>query len=290
MKSAEVVDDSDHVEFVGSGEEALVGKKKKEAVQKGKKKEVPAPKKKKEGTRAQNKDSNNEYKNEEEEVVPKKGKKRVVPELYDLTPAKESKVQSKTHHMPTNPNEPIVWDIATLMQAIADEEWEMPNGADRYQREAQKWEEKGKGSGVTRKQGGKGGKRRPFYWGPHDELDYEGKVLFKVTYDLAQNPVDDHGIRRYLIMDVFPTPCNKCTTAGKPCFFAGGVLSPLGRHGMDELVLNKGCACCKESRHKFPGHSRLEQRTIIDNLFYQDEVKKPKPAKPVMEDSTPQGH
>ena len=51
---------------------------------------------------------------------------------------------------------------------------------------------------------------------------------------------------------------------------------------MDELVLNKGCACCKESRHKCPGHSRLRQRTIIDTPFYNDEVKmkKAKSAKP----------
>ena len=280
VKSAEFVDDSD-VEFVGSDEEAPAGKKKKEAIQKGKKKEAPAPKKKKEGTGVQNEDSDDEY-DDEEDVVPKKGKKRIVPELYDLTPAKEGEVQSETRHMPTNPNEPIIWDIATLTQAIADEEWEMPNGVDRYQKEARKWEEKEKVIGMTRKLGGKGGKRRPFYWGPHDELDYEGGVSFEVAYDPAQNPIDDHGIRRYLVADVFTTPCNKCTAAGKPCFFAGGESSPLGRRGMDELVLNKGCACCKESRHKCPGHSRLRQRTIIDNPFYNDEVKmkKAKSAKP----------
>ena len=279
VKSAKVVDDRDHVEFVGSSEEALAGKKTKEAVQKGKKKEVPVSKKKKDRNRAQNKDSNEEY-NNEEEVVPKKGKKRVIPELYDLTPAKEGKVQSEMCCMPTNPNEPIVWDITTLMQAIADEEWEMPNGVDCYQREAQKWEEKEKAAGVTRKQGGKGGKCGPFYWGPHDKLDYEGKVSFEVAYDPAQNLIDDHGIRRYLIMDVFTTPCNKCAAAGKPCFFAGGVPSPLGRRIMDELILNKGCACCKEAQHKCSGHSRLREWTIIDNPFYQDELKKPKPAKP----------
>ena len=116
MKSAEVVDNSNHVELVGSNEEVLVGKKKKEAIQKGKK-EAPAPKKEKEGNRVQNEDSDNE----EEEVVIKKGKKRVIPELYNLTPAKEGEMQSETCHMPTNPNEPIIWDNAMLTQAIADE-------------------------------------------------------------------------------------------------------------------------------------------------------------------------
>ena len=80
-------------------------------------------------------------------------------------------------------------------------------------------------SGVTRKQGGKGGKHRPFYWGPHDELDYEGEVLFEVTYNPAQNPVDDHGIRRYLVMDVFTKPCNKCATVGKPLFCWWGAIT-----------------------------------------------------------------
>ena len=160
VKSAKVVDDSDHVEFVGSGEEALVGKKKKEAIQKGKK-EAPVPKKKKEGNRAQNKDSD-----DEEEVVPKNGKKRVIPELYDLTPAKEGEVQSEMCCMPTNPNEPIIWNIAMLMQAIADEEWEMPNRAHSYQKEAWKWEEKEKASGMTRKQGGKGVKTQAILLGP----------------------------------------------------------------------------------------------------------------------------
>ena len=56
--------------------------------------------------------------------------------------------------------------------------------------------------------------------------------------------------------------------------------SPLGRRIMDELILNKGCACCKEAQHKCLGHSRLRERTIIDNPFYQDELKKPKAAKP----------
>ena len=172
--------------------------------------------------------------------------------------------------MPTNPKDPIVWDAAMLKQAIEDEDFEPPRGADRYVKEARQWETKEKVTGKSRKKGGKGGKRGPFYWGPHDQLDCEGAISFEDAYDSDQNPIDEDGIRRYLVMDVFKTPCTRCTILKKPCFFAGGEPSPLGVRGIDEQELNKACAPCKESRHKCPGHSRLRKRTIIDNPFHED--------------------
>jgi len=208
---------------------------------------------------------------EDEEDVPKKGKRKsAVPELYDLTAAKEGQVQNHLLRMPTNPKEPIVWDLVTLQQAIQDEEFEPLEKADHYVKEAQKWVEEEKEKGITRKKGGKAGKRGPFYWGPYKELDYEGAVSFQDAYDREKNLIDDNGIRRYLVADVFTAPCVKCASMAKPCFFGGGEPAPLGMRGVDELELNKACAPCREARHKCPGHSRLRQRTIIDNPFFQD--------------------
>ncbi|EDQ98493.1 uncharacterized protein LACBIDRAFT_335915 [Laccaria bicolor S238N-H82] len=188
---------------------------------------------------------------------------------------------------PTNPTDPIVWDSATLQQAIDDEEFEPPKTTDRYVKEARWLERDEKEAGASQKKGGKGGKWGPFYWGRHDQLDFDGLVSFEYAYDPERNPIDENGIRRYLVADVFATPCTKCTAMKKPCFFASGELTPLGRSAIDEQDLNKACAPCKESRHKCPGHSRLRQWTIIDNPFYKDgllykEAKKstPKPAVP----------
>jgi len=262
------------IEIVGSSEESG-----EESVE-----EAPAPKMKKELNRAPIKEESDDDEYDDEEEAPQK-KKRLVSQHYDLTNAKNSKVMTTILHMPTDPYDPISWDVVMLKQAIVDEEFDPPQGADRYVKEALKMEEKEKENGITCKKGGKGGKHGPFYWGPHDELDFEGPVPFEDAYDSEKNLINKNGIRRYLVVDVFTMPCSKCASAARPCFFAGGVPKPLGRCSVDELQLNSMCSPCKEAHHKSTGCSRLRQQTIIDNPFYKEgayykpekkPVKKPK--------------
>ncbi|EDR16134.1 uncharacterized protein LACBIDRAFT_321349 [Laccaria bicolor S238N-H82] len=230
-KSAEVVESNE-------GREAPVTKEKGKAIAWVEiDEEVPAVKKKKEAKRAQVEEDDDEY-NDEEDAP--KGKKKA-PELYNLILAKEGQLKKNlVLRFPTDPTDPI---------------FEPPKTTDRYVKEARRLERDEKEAGASRKKGGKGGKWGPFYWGPHDQLDFEGPVSFKYTYDPERNPINENGIRRYLIADVFAMPCTKCTTMKKPYFFAGGEPTPLGR-----------------------------QRTIIDHLFYKDGLlyKKstPKPAVP----------
>jgi len=207
----------------------------------------------------------------DEEEGTGKGKKKGPPKLYDLTPFREGQeITNEMLHMPSNRNHPILWDVQTIIQALDDEEFEFPKGADHYATEAQEWEDKDKVNGMTCKKGGKGGKHGPFYWGNHNELKYEGAVSFDDAYDSDMNPIDDNGIRRYLVADMFTMPCKKCAAGGKPYFLSGGPSAPLGVQGIDKQELNKACAPCKESCRGCPGHSRLRHRTIIDNPFHQD--------------------
>jgi len=210
------------IEIVGSGEESG-----EESIE-----EVPVPKMKKELNRAPIEEESDDDEYDDEEEAPQK-KKRLVPQHYDLTNAKNSKVTTAVLCMPTDPYNPISWDVVTLEQAIVDEEFDPPQGANCYVKEAVKealkMEEKEKENGITHKKGGKGGKRGPFYWGPHDELDYEGAVPFEDAYDSEKNPIDKNGIRRYLVADVFTTPCSKCTSATRPCFFCWWGAKALGK-------------------------------------------------------------
>ncbi|EDR07565.1 uncharacterized protein LACBIDRAFT_327925 [Laccaria bicolor S238N-H82] len=208
-KSAEVVESDE------GGEAPVTKEKGKAVVWVEIDEEVPAVKKKKEAKRAQVKEDDDEYDDEEDAL---KGKKKA-PELYDLIPAKE--VQLKKNlvlHFLTDPTNPIIWDSTMLQQAIDNKEFEPPKTTDHYVKEAWLLERDEKEAGAPRKKGGKGGKQGPFYWGPHDQLDFEGPVLFKYAYDPERNPIDENGIRRYLVMDVFAMPCTKCTTMKKPAF------------------------------------------------------------------------
>ena len=143
VKSAELVVDSD--------EEAPATKAKGVEIAK-----APAPKKKKEVKRAPIEETDDaEY--EDEEGTGKGKKKKGPPEHYDLTAARKGQeISNQTLRMPTDPNDPILWDAETIKQAVEDEEFEFRNRADPYVKEARQWEEKEKVNGKTRKKGGKG--------------------------------------------------------------------------------------------------------------------------------------
>jgi hypothetical protein len=150
--------------------------------------------------------------------------------------------------------ESIKWSAADKLQAAEDVQWGGPD-----QRDPCLVEKKDLRYG-------------PLYWGSYTTpLAKPGPITKEDLPDRSLNPLDKDGHAKYMLADVYDTPCGQCTatkTVPKMCVVAGSKPNPLGATVEEEKEKASACACCRHHKRRCQGHSRSRSRQIIANPFH----------------------
>ena len=149
----------------------------------------------------------------------------------------------------------IPWSAADIEQAELDAEWAVPDRDDPC---VVNWNSKDIRYG-------------PLYWGSyHTPLAMEGPISKEELTNRNVNPHDRDGHAKYILADVYDTPCRSCSRATPPriCVFAGLKPNPLGATVGEEEKNAAACGYCKHIKRKCEEHSRGRTRQIVDNPFH----------------------
>lgn len=186
-----------------------------------------------------------EEEEEEEVVVVKPTRRRVVKSSAVITEEMEEVAPG---------GEAIKWSVADRKQAAEDAKWIGPDPKDPCLVE------------------GKDLRYGPLYWGPYDTpLAKEGPIAKEDLPDRSLNPLDKDGHAKYILADVYDTPCRQCTaakTTPKVCVTAGSRPNALGATVKEEKEKASSCACCRVHKRRCEDHSRSRSRQIIANPFH----------------------
>ena len=153
----------------------------------------------------------------------------------------------------------IPWSAADIEQAELDAEWAAPDRDDPC---VVNWNCKDIRYG-------------PLYWGSYNTpLAVEGPISKEQLTDRTLNPHDRDGHAKYILADVYDTPCRSCSRATPPkiCVFAGLKPNPLGVTVGEEEKNAAACGYCKHIKRKCEEHSRGRTRQIIENPFHDHSV------------------
>lgn len=115
----------------------------------------------------------------------------------------------------------------------------------------------------------------PFYWGSYTAPLMGGPtpITFEEYEDRRINPAKGY-LRKYLLVDVYRSPCVNCRVTGKTCFFGGIPPKALGKTKGKERKNSGACAECRVLKRRCDDKGRSRFRTIIESPWFQD-AKKP---------------
>lgn len=152
-------------------------------------------------------------------------------------------------------SEKIQWSAADKQQAAQDAQWSGPDRRD---------------PGLVEDMDLRYG---PLYWGSYTTpLAKRGPIAKEDLQDRHLNPIDKDGHTKYMLADVYDTPCRQCIgtkTSSKICVSAGGKPTPLGATVEEEKERASACACCRHHKRRCQDHSRSRSRQIVLNPFHE---------------------
>ena len=112
----------------------------------------------------------------------------------------------------------------------------------------------------------------PLYWGLYSTpLAKPGPIPKEKLQDRTLNPLDREGHAKYILADVYETPCHQCVgskTQAKECVSARGKPNPLGATVEEEKERASACASCRHNKRRCEDHSRARSRQIVANPFH----------------------
>ena len=147
----------------------------------------------------------------------------------------------------------IEWSAADRTQAALDVEWSFQNCGDPCLVEDKDFQ------------------YGPLYWGFYSTLlTKPGPITKEQLPDCDLNLLDKDGHTKYILVDVYDTPCCHCTTAKqpKPCIFASLKPNPLAVTIEEEEKNSAACAYCKHIKRRCNKHSHSWLWQIIANPFH----------------------
>ncbi|EDR07826.1 uncharacterized protein LACBIDRAFT_327559 [Laccaria bicolor S238N-H82] len=202
-------------------------------------------------------ESSGEEKQEEEEESGQEEEEEEEAEVVSARPTRRRVVKSAaviTDEM--EEDEGITWSLADRRQAERDAAWSGPDPKDPCSNNDTKdiryWQ---------------------FYWGPYSTpLAKPSPISREDLPNRRLNPIDKEGLGKYVLADVYDTPCIQCAggknTPAKPCVMVGCKPVPLATtEAEEEKERAAACASCRHHKRRCEGRSRGRSRQIVLNPF-----------------------
>ena len=201
-------------------------------------------------------ESSGEEKQEEEEESGEEEEEEEDVEVVSVRPTCRRVVKSAAIIMDEmDEDEGITWSLVDRRQAERDAAWSGPNPkdpcSDNSVKDIRYWQ---------------------FYWGPYNTPLMKPSLISKEDLPNRRlNPIDKEGFGKYVLADVYDTPCTQCAggknTPAKPCIMVGCKPIPLAATDVEEKEKAAACACCRHHKRRCEGHSQGRSRQIVLNPF-----------------------